>query len=316
MTKKPLPGDDPKTMYKERKLDRIHRFLMAGDSVRGFLVRGNRVVREMKANHSLGPLETHVIGQASLGALLMAANLKDEGRIRLQWECGGPVGGISVEADTHGTVRGYLQNNPITMEEKPDGLLPDLFGPGFLTVTRLFEGKAEPRISTVALQHGRIARDLTAYHLESEQIPTAMALSVAFDEEGEPTGAGGLFLQAMPDAPEEVIAGLEKTLDHLPSLGEAFAAGRDAEVMILDLFAAQAPRFLDSKRVEFFCPCDSGLFERYLKGLSEKDRIEIRDHGPFPLEITCRNCSSVYHFEESVIRKLLDFGAGQPSRPE
>ncbi|MCK5250999.1 MAG: Hsp33 family molecular chaperone HslO, partial [Spirochaetaceae bacterium] len=82
MTKKPLPGDDAKTMYKERKLDRIHRFLMAGDSVRGYLVRGNRVVREMKANHSLGPLETHVIGQASLGALLMAANLKDDGRIR------------------------------------------------------------------------------------------------------------------------------------------------------------------------------------------------------------------------------------------
>ncbi len=305
MTKKPLPGDNPKTMYKERNLDRIHRFLMAGDTVRGYLLRGNRVVREMKANHSLGPLETHLIGQASLGALLMAANLKDEGRIRLQWECGGPVGGISVEADTHGAVRGYLQNVPVTMEEGPDGLLPDLFGPGFLTVTRLFEGRAEPRTSTVALQHGTIAKDLTAYHLESEQAPTAMALSVAFSEDGEPTGAGGLFLQALPGAPEEVIAGLESTMEHLPSLGEVFAAGKDAEALILDLFAAQAPRFIDSKRVEFFCPCDSGMFERYMKGLSENDRIDIRDNGPFPLEIICQNCSSVYHFEESVIRKLL-----------
>ncbi|RKX87061.1 MAG: Hsp33 family molecular chaperone HslO [Spirochaetes bacterium] len=305
MIKKPLPGDNPKKMYKERKLDRIHRFLMAGDTVRGYLVRGSRVVREIKANHSFGPLETHLMGQASLGALLMAANLKDEGRIRLQWECGGPVGGISVEADSHGTVRGYLQNSPIVMEEGDDGRYPDLFGPGFLTVTRVFEGKAEPRNSTVALQYGTIAKDLTAYHLESEQAPTAMALSVAFDKEGNPTGAGGLFLQALPGAPEEVIEGLEGTLENFPSLGEAFAEGKDAEALILDLFAPQAPRFIDSKRVEFFCPCDSGMFERYLKGLSEEDRIEIREKGPFPLEITCQNCSSVYHFEESVIRKLL-----------
>ena len=305
MTKQPLSGDNPKKMYKERSLDRIHRFLMAGDTVRGFLVRGNRVVREMKANHELGPLETLMIGQASLGALLMSANLKDEGRIRLQWECGGPVGGMSVEADTYGAVRGYLQNVPIPLEKLADGSMPDLFGPGFLTVTRLFEGKAEPRNSTVALRHGRIAQDLTAYHLESEQSASAMALSVAFDDSGEPTGAGGLFLQALPDAPEEVIAGLESTLESLPSLGEAFAAGRDAEAMILDLFAAQAPRFLDSKRVEFFCPCDKDLFSRYLNGLSAKDRREIREKGPFPLKITCQNCSSVYTFEKDEIRNLL-----------
>ena len=305
MTKKPLAGDDPKKMYRERSLDRIHRFLMAGDSVRGFLVRGDRIVREMKANHGLGPLETMIIGQSALGALMMAANLKDQGRLRIQWECGGPVGGISVEADSHGTVRGYLQNVPITLEEGADGSLPDLFGPGFLTVTRLFEGRGEPRTSTVALQHGRIAQDLTAFHLESEQTASAMALSVAFDEKGEPTGAGGLMLQALPDAPEEVIDGLERTLESLPSLGEAFASGRDAEAMILDLFAAQAPRFLDSKRVEFFCPCDSGLFERYFKGLSEKDRNEIRDKGPFPLKVTCQNCSSEYSYEESHIKKIL-----------
>ena len=305
MTKKPLAGDDKKTMYKERSLDRVHRFLMAGDSIRGFLVRGSRLVRELKANHGLGPLETMLLGQASLGGLLMAENLKDEGRIRLQWECGGPVGGLSVEADSHGTVRGYMSKNPIVMEEKADGSLPDLFGPGLLTVTRLFDGKAEPRSSTVALQHGRIAQDLTAYHLESEQVPTAMALSVAFDGAGEPTGAGGLFLQALPDAPEESIEQLEKILENLPSLGEEFAGGRDAEDLVLELFAAGAPRFLDSRRVEFFCPCDKNVFMRYMKGLSEEDRTEIREKGPFPMEITCQNCATTYVFEEDEVRDQL-----------
>ncbi len=304
MIKQPLPGDSPKSVHEERSRERVHRFLMAGDSIRGFLLRGTRTIREMKANHRLGSLETLLLGQAAMGALLMASSLKDEGRIRLQWECGGPVGSLSVEADSHGTVRGFPGNNPIVL---PDDVtnLSDLFGPGFLTVTRLFAGMAEPRSSTVALKHGKIAQDITAYHLESEQIPTAMALSVVFDESGEPSGAGGLFLQVLPGAPDEVIEGLEDVLASLPSLGEAFASGRDAEALIIDLFAAHAPRFLDSKRVEFFCPCDAALFRRYLQGLSAEDRREIREKGPFPLKITCENCSSVYEFSEEEVREFL-----------
>ena len=305
MKKKPLPGDDRKSVLKAHSLDRVHRFLMAGDSVRGFLIRGNRVVREMQVNHDLGPLETMLLGQASLAALLMAANIKDTGRLRIQWECGGPVGGISVEADSFGAVRGYIQNVPVKLEAQSDGSLPDIFGPGFITVSRLFDGLAQPRTSTVALRYGRIAQDLTAYHQESEQVATAMALSVAFDSSGSATGGGGLFLQALPEAPEEVIAGLEQTLEKLPSLGEVFAAETDAEAMIINLFAAQAPRFLDSRRVEFFCPCDKQLFERYLKGLPAADRDEIREKGPFPLEITCQNCSTVYRFEQDDIQDLF-----------
>ena len=76
--------------------------------------------------------------------------------------------------------------------------------------------------------------------------------------------------------------------------------------MILGLFAAQAPRFLDSKRAEFFCPCDSRIFERYLKGLPPHDRAGIREKGPFPLDITCQNCSTVYSYDEETVKRILD----------
>ena len=305
MIKKKFEGEDPKKIYQERNKDRLHRFLLADNTVRGFLVRGNRVVKEMKHNHSLGPLETLILGQTYLGALLMAANLKDEGRIRLQWECGGPVGGIDVEADNHGTVRGFLKNVPIPAGEHDGDRFPDLFGAGFLTVTRLTGDFKEPLSSTVMLKHGRIAEDLTEYYFESEQINTAMALSVSINNDGEPDGAGGLFLQALPGAPEEIITGLEQILEKLPSLGGLFASDKDADALILDLFAAYAPKFLDSGRVEFFCPCDKNLFAGYLRGLPEKDRMDIAENGPFPLEITCQNCSSKYVFEKSELTDLL-----------
>ncbi len=304
MIKQVLEGDTPKAVYQQRALDRVHRFMMAGDSVRGFLVRGNRLVREMKANHALGSLETLILGQASLGALLMAANLKEEGRIRIQWECGGPVGGLSVEADSHGAVRGYLQHNPIPFSVADSGKIPDLFGPGFLTVTRLMKGMEQARTSTVALQYGEIAPDLTAYHLESEQIPTAMAVSVVFDASGQPEGAGALFLQALPGAPDEVLRGLERSLTALPSLGRYFADERSADSLILELFAPHAPRFLDSRRVEFFCPCDKALFQHYMQNLPAADRDEIRRNGPFPLVITCENCGSVYRYSKEEIQAL------------
>lgn len=306
MIKKPLPNDNPKRAYRERGRDRIHRFLMAGDTIRGYLVHGTRMVREMQENHGTGPLETHLLGQAAMGSALMAANLKDTGRIHIQWECGGPLKGITVEADTFGAVRGYLHRNPIPPEEIPEGSdLSALFGPGFLTVTRKEEAKKEPRTSVVMLKHGSIPRDLTVFHHESEQAATAMALDIRIDDDGNASGAGGLFLQALPEAPEEVLRALETTVDHLPPLGQSFSEGRDPEVLLLELFATHAPRFLESLRIEFFCPCDRKLFLGYLRGLNAADRREIREEGPFPLEITCHNCSTIYTFPEDEVKRVL-----------
>ncbi len=306
MIKKFKLDETVKEQYKERHRNRIYSFLLSGGEFRGKIVHATRVIQEMKANHELGQLETLVLGRAYLGALIMASNLKQEGRIQLSIECGGPIGGLSVEADSHGTVRGYLKENPIPLEKPLESLdLSSLYGPGFMTVSRLEGSMKQPHISQVMLQHGSMGKDLVAYYLESEQVPSFFDLSIQFDGKGEVSSAGALFIQVMPGTEEERIEALEEKALSLPSPGVRFLEGVTPGQYLQNNLKEFEPDILDSKTVEFFCPCSRDYYVPYLKGLKKSDREDIREKGPFPLEIRCHNCSSSYEFSREELQDIL-----------
>ena len=306
MIKKEFPGEDKKTELKAHARDKRYHFFLAGGDVRGILVHGTRMIREMKLNHDLGVLETIVLGQAYLGTALMAAGLKDEGLVQLKIECGGPLQGLSVEGDSHGTVRGYLAQNPIPLEKAPSSLdTSSLFGPGFLSVTRYTVKNGKPFTSQVMLKSGRLGEDLANYYLESEQIPTVFILSVRLDRDGEVKGASGLFLQAMPGSLEEVLDQVQQAALDLPSLGDTVTADTDAEAFLQSAFKEFHPEILSENRVEFFCGCDRKRFENFLMNLSEKEQGEILEKSTFPLVTTCFNCNTSYKFEKDELISLF-----------
>ncbi len=306
MVKKLKIDETVKEQYIARHRDRIFSFLLGKGEFRGKIIHATRLIQEMKANHGTGPLETLVLGRAYLGALILASNLKQEGRIMLSIECGGPIGGLSVEADTHGTVRGYLKENPIPLEKPLESLdLSPLFGPGFLSVSRIEGNMKQPHVSQVMLQYGNLGQDLASYYLESEQIPSFFNLSIKFDERGEVVSAGALFVQVMPGADGERIDVLQEDMLGLPSPGQRFLEGITPEQYLQNYLRAYDPEILDSKPVEFFCPCSREYYVPYLKGLKREDREDIRRNGPFPLEICCHNCNTPYHFEKGELEKIL-----------
>ena len=312
MEKKAIPGEDLKDRLKASAKDRLHRFFLSDGAVRGVLVHGTRLVQEMRANHELGLLETLILGHAYMGSLLVASSLKGDDRMALKIECSGPVGGLVVEADAHGDVRGYLQKVPIPVE-KPleDFNLSPFFGAGFISVTRYLNDAKQPFTGQVAMQYGSIAKDLAHYYLTSEQIPTAFNLSVKFTSEGEVAGAGGLFLQVMPDATDATAAKLEDIVYNLPSLGEVCAAGADIDHFLQSRFDRLNPVLLDKPRVAFFCHCRREGVARVLQMLPREDLKDIRDNGPFPVELRCHYCNTRYHFKRDEIQTLYREGGGK-----
>ena len=259
----------------------------------------------MRANHGLGVLETLVLGHAYLGGLLVASSLKGKDRVALQIECSGPVGGLVVEANAYGEVRGYLKNAPIAVD-KPleDFNLSPFFGAGFISLTRYLEDAKHPFTGKVALRHGNIAQDLAHYYLTSEQIATAFSLSIRFTPEGDVDGAGGLFLQVMPDAADATAVALEKIVYGLPSIGEMCADQKDIAYFLQSHFAALNPVLLDQPRVEFFCPCRRDQVARLLRTLPMEELADIREKGPFPVELRCHHCNTVYHFDRGDVDAL------------
>jgi molecular chaperone Hsp33 len=306
MIKKDIFSQDVKARLKAAAKDRIHRFVMADKKIKGAMVHATLMVNEMRANHALGPVETLILGQAYIAGALLSTTIKGEDRISLNIECSGPVKGLDVEANGYGEVRGFLKTPAIVASDPAQvQSLSSLFGAGFLTVTKYLEDARHPYSSRVHLAHGTIAQDLTAYFQESEQISTALNLSVVFDDHQSVTGAGGIFLQAMPGADPESVALAEKILGNLAPVGQMLAKGKSVENVVMEAFSSLSPRLLDQTRVAFFCRCSRERMLRHLKHLSPSAQTDILKKGPFPLEIRCHHCNSVYLFTQEALSQVL-----------
>jgi molecular chaperone Hsp33 len=270
------------------------------------------MVNEMRANHELGILETLVLGRVYLGAVLMSADLKSNDRISIKIDCSGPIKGLVVEANAFGEVRGFLKRVPIPIDKPMESFnLSPFFGAGFLLVTKYLEDAKQPFTGQVMLKYGNIAQDLANYYLTSEQIPTAFNLSIKFDKEGQVTGAGGLFLQAMPQADDDLTASMEKRVTDLPSLGEVFSEDKNPENLVAVAFKGYSPRFLASQRIEFMCHCNQERVRNLLTLLPIEDLKDIRDNGPFPVEIHCHYCNTPYRFTREDIIEI--YGTRYPN---
>ncbi len=282
-------------------------YLLCDGQVRLCAIGATRVACEMQANFHTKVLETLVLAKAYLAALLMASSMKGGDRLRLTVECAGPIGGYSAEAWACGAVRGSLIHNPIPLT-KPleDANLSPLYGPGFLTVTRMIEGNREPVSGQIMIEHGNLAKDLALYYHQSEQISTLIDLSLQFDEDGHPFGLGGLLFQLLPGCSESAIAQVEKSTQALPSVGAWLNDGHSMKAYVEKLFSNLKPQHLSSSIVGFSCPCRKETFSDYLENLPWETRMDILQNGPFPLELTCGNCGSRYTFGKEALERLLN----------
>jgi molecular chaperone Hsp33 len=305
MEKKKLYGSTLKEQLIASTRDRLYNFIMADGTIRGVLVHGTRMVSEMRWNHGLGVLETLVLGHAYLAAALMSANLKSNDRLSMGVECSGPIKGLHVESNAFGEVRGYLKQVPIPVERPIESFnLSPFFGAGFLSVTKYLENAKSPFTGTVMMEYGSLAKDLALYHLKSEQVPTSFSLSIAFDPQGEVQGAGGLFLQAMPGAEENMLARLDALVQALPSLGHVVREEGFPEPWLTRTFEELSPRMLDQRGVEFMCHCNRPQIISMLRMLPADDLADMALNGPFPIEIRCHQCNTIYAFEQTEFQAM------------
>lgn len=287
----------------------LHSFLLAEKTVRGAILDGTALVRQLRHHHQLGELETQILGQALLAATLMASPLKGHDEINLRIDCSGPIQGLVVEATATGDARGYLRQAPIPLSSplsSPDAIrhLEPLWGEGQLTITRYLEEGRQPFSSGAVLQSGDIAAEIAHYYRVSEQLPTAIHLSVFLDDQAEVAGAGGLLLQAMPGADQSTFANLEQRTQRLPSLAKALAEGGKIPFWLSDQFSPLVPDLLGAHPVRYRCRCDAERMRLLLLQLSLADLEDMRANGPFPVTLTCHFCNQHYHFDQQALADI------------
>lgn len=287
--------------------DRREVFLLR-DGVRLSAVSATRLVNEMRANHKTGLVETYILAQGYIAGSLLSSEVKGNDRIQLSIECGGPVKGMEIEAWACGAVRGYLVNNPIPLDKPLTSLdTSPLFGPGFLTITKILEGSKTPFSGQIMMEYGHLAQDLSLYYTKSEQTPSIFVLSIEFDRQGRVWGAGGVMMQALPDCDESLLKSLEELAPSLNNMGALIGGGMNLRDWVESTFSPFSTQYLGRTPIGFSCPCSEKNFRSYLLSLPEKEKKEILG-GEFPLVLQCYNCGTEYKFSEEQLSKLFKEG--------
>ncbi len=247
---------------------------------------------------------------AALGRLLtgtaMVGSLQGEksDRITFSVSGNGPIGKMLATADYYGNVKGYIENPSAEVPPKENGKLDvgTAVGRGSLAVIRE-NGGSEPHIGTVALESGEIAEDIARYFAESEQIPTLCALGVLMGGDGTCLAAGGVIVQLLPFADEEVVARLEENAAALYDISRLFHAQKTlpeiAEIAMKDI----PFDLFDEITVDYLCDCTR---ERMLAAVGRVGKSEIvklldeeeADGNARELTVSCRFCDASYRFGE------------------
>lgn len=286
-------------------MDKLLRATAADSQIRIFACVSTELVEKARVAHDTTPVCTAALGRLLTAGAMMGAMQKGENDLMtLRINAGGPIGGITVTADSKARVKGFVGNPHVDIPLKPNKKLDvgGAIGVGFLDVIKDM-GLKEPYLGQVPLQTGEIGDDLTYYFASSEQVPSSVGLGVLVDRDLSVAAAGGFIVQLMPFAPEEVIAKLEENVSKVTSVTDILSSGTDAKGLIDIACDGLDPVINDEIIPEFYCNCSR---ERVEKALISVGKAEIEDmiSDGEPIELNCHFCSSHYIFTVDELKEL------------
>ena len=286
-------------------------YLVRGMSMDGLVkvvaIRSTELVRRGAQLQGTTPNATAAFGRALTAASMMGNMQKvDNGSMTMQIKGNGPIGGIVCVSDPIGNVRGYVYEPNVPLVEKHPGKLDvgATVGAGTLTVIRDLQMK-EPYVGSIELISGEIGDDVTAYFVQSEQIPTACALGVLVDRDRSVKVAGGYLIQMLPGATEETIEKVEKGIQRSGAVTAMLEQGMTPEDILGQVCGELGVVFMETTEVSYKCYCSRERVTAALISLGKKELTEIADEGkPFPVE--CQFCDEVYRFTPDDIREMIE----------
>lgn len=267
-------------------------------------VEGKELVEKGRQIHNTLPTTTAAFGRVLIAAALVSADMK-EGKAVVQVKGDGPLGEVTAEARADGRIRGYPKKPDVHLPPKGGKL--DVGGAigknGVLNVILDYELK-EPYITSVSLQTGEIGDDLAYYYAYSLQIPSVVAVGVHVNPDNSVRAAGGILIQAMPDATDEELEKLENNVKKLEGVTKYLISGEKIEDIIKRLIDFDNIQFLEKRDIDFKCWCSKEKSEEAVIALGPEE-IKKSIEKNEPIEVTCKFCLKKYVFTPDELKEIL-----------
>lgn len=296
-------------------------------SYRVYLTVSTDLVRDAVNIHKTSPVASAGLGRVITGAGLMGLMMKNPSdKLTMNFKGDGPAGQILATAYGDGRVKAYISNPNVDIPLTENGKLDvgGSLGIGELTVIKDI-GLKEPYMGSIALVSGEIADDMTAYFFISEQQNTSVALGVKVEKDLSIGCAGGMIIQMLPDAEENVpgemsvVDELEKMLDKMEPLTTIIEkvtsnAGPLSEQGILqtlldeifkDMPEKFKPEILEERDISWKCDCSRERLEQVLMTIG-RDEMKSMIEEDGQAELQCHFCLKKYRFTKDDLVKIYE----------
>ena len=279
----------------------VRRFLFEGLDIRGAIVHLGDAWQQMQAGRDYQPTVAQLLGETAAVTALIAAQLKQPGRLTLQLRGNGPIQLLVMDCNEQLQMRGMARSNPVVLPAP----VPELLGAhqgGQLLMSLDLPTARQPYQSYVPLVGDSIAAIFEHYLEQSEQQPSKLIASAS------PRAAACLFLQKMPDADKHDADGWSRITQLAATVKPAELLELDAETLLRRLFhedtEAGGIRIYDAQPVVYHCPEDWDKVRDMIRGIGKADAETIlAEHG----EILIRDdiCNREYRFDPAAVAALF-----------
>ena len=273
--------------------------------MRAFAATTKNLVEAARVHHNTSPVATAALGRTLTAGAMMGSMMKnDTDMLTLQIRGDGPIEGITVTADSHANVKGYVGNPDVMLPPKNGKLdVGGAVGIGLLQVIKDM-GLKEPYVGQTILVSSEIAEDLTYYFASSEQVPSSVGLGVLMNKDNTVRCAGGFIIQLMPFATEETISQLEENLKDVTSVTDFLDKGYTPEQMLEKLIGHLDLEITDTIPTQFYCNCSKERVEQAVASIGRKDIQEMIDEGK-DIEVKCHFCNTAYNYTVEDLKNIL-----------
>ena len=286
--------------------DQIIKFLAYDGKISVICASTTNMVEEARKIHDLSPVVTAALGRVITITALIGAEMKNKtDKLTIQIKGNGPIGKIVAVSDNYPHVKACLTNPVVDIPLNEFGKLDvgtAIGNQGFINVIKDI-GLKEPYIGISPLTSGEIADDFANYFQTSEQRQTAVALGVLVDKNGV-KASGGYIISAMPDATDEEISNVEKSI---------FQAGAMSKMLDQKLSLKEiAEKITGDKKIKvidasiepvYECECNKEKFADSLITLGKEQLKElIEEDGK--AEIKCQFCNKTYKFTKEELEEI------------
>lgn len=288
--------------------DILHRFIFENEPVRGEFVRLTDSLETILNQHQYPPLIRRLLSEALCAATLLAAVIKFDGRLTLQFRGKGKIKLLLAQCNHQMAIRGLVKFDTDLTEDELQAALQD----GVLAIM-LDGGNKETQYQGIVPWVGAsLAESIEGYFKQSEQLPTKLWITVT-DE-----SASGFMLQVVPlneknatAIQHEIITpSFARIVKMSERLGDMDWSATPYIELLQHLYPDETLRVFDPSSIHFACTCSRKRSEDAI-GLLGKEEAEAEIKDKNAIEVTCDFCSKTYHFDRIEVAQIFD-GKNQP----